>query len=206
MGTNDILIIVDDDVLYPKQFIEILLRVHMKHSPNTIVTGYGYPEYGAKKLDDVVFEAQLFAGFAGVLCRRWHFDDYKTMLQTSRTSEQCIRSDDFVMSNHVVGKKIRILALAPAYLLAHLQILDSSSNTSALHLQDNNHVKYKKCSEQLRIRGKLNMPRLPAKISTSWQQVLQRVSVGMQQTLLKMFGPLVKRSLPNSEYPKLKDT
>lgn len=187
---NTYIVVIDDDVLYPKDFIESLLTVSTQF-PNSVITGYGYPDIcSTKVLDKYVYSTCMCAGFAGYMLQRSMLNGWKKNIPLDVNNLSCFLSDDLTISNHFLNKHIPIIALKIPYLVAKLKIDQISG---ALHLIDSNFVKYSKCAAFLKTEGILNHKmKLHEK---SYINQLMEMTDSLHPYLLKYLGSVIRRKV-----------
>ncbi|KAG2424925.1 hypothetical protein HXX76_014083 [Chlamydomonas incerta] len=105
-----IIIVVDDDTLYPPDLVERLVAGATQH-PEAIVTAHCTNHY---TLNDT--PCDLVEGFKSYLLRPAHFrPSFWAFLAAALESDECYRADDFVLSAYIHTAKVPLLRLdAPA--------------------------------------------------------------------------------------------
>lgn len=145
---NTIIISIDDDIWYPIDMIEKLVRIAKKY-PHAVVTGSN-ANVGRKVVDGVTYE-ELAEGFKGILYRQKHLSDFP-IHEISNFPRPCFLGDDLILSNYLKGKKIPIISV-PIEVIP----LEYGEQEDALHKSHNNPNffghDYNGCVEYLKEKG-----------------------------------------------------
>lgn len=189
-----LIVLIDDDVLYPKDFLYTLMWTHLRY-PGCAITGHGNNEICkfTKPIDRYTYETCMFAGFAGVLLERRMLNDWKKYIPFDKLPKTCFLSDDITLSNMVMQNGYKIVALKWQYVIAKLKFDAVSEQKDALHIMDENIIKYLDCLQSLRLNDLLH-PHL--QIAQSWYSYLLAKYGKHLMNALKIFSPIVRKKAP----------
>jgi hypothetical protein len=153
-----IIITLDDDIYYPKNYVMHLAAKASQH-PNTAVGMAGAePYYDLHGLIDIHSEiglikkykhtesATILEGFAGVAYRTYFFD--ADIFEINNFPEECVQSDDIYFSFYLARKNIMRLTAANKYAsVAHLKNYYNpvGMGTDALHNLVQPAIKHRAC-------------------------------------------------------------
>lgn len=126
---NDIVICVDDDILYPKYLIKKMVA-KATLLPNCVVTGMGYFKY-----DDDNY--RLAQGFTGILFRKRFLSDFP-IEDISKYPISCYLGDDVILSNFLAKKNIKIKSLDLTMWQNEKRVLPYGEEPDAIHLSHKN--------------------------------------------------------------------
>ncbi len=153
---NNIIIIIDDDIDYPENFIENLVKKlkdnnHNKENNkinnininNCIVANSIYP----KIINGI--DIDIIEGYKGICFKRKIFEnDFFDMINNSNSFKHCFNSDDYIISRYLSNKGIHFVK--PDTDFKH-KLVDNSFQDDALWKQDNidHENRYKLCKRYL---------------------------------------------------------
>lgn len=133
---SDILISIDDDTIYPPNFIETYLFYHSFYN-GCVITGTSFAQdFSTKgKYFGSLTEAEVLEGFSGVLYKKEFLDDAPLeIFDKESVPEYHYLSDDLVLSNYVKGKGIKILCLGQTHpMVSKIRQLIFGFKEDALH-------------------------------------------------------------------------
>ncbi len=137
---NDIIISVDDDIWYPPELVHVYLYYHTLY-PNCVITGTSlfYKEKYSKNINPSYYyplkECELLEGFSGVLYKKEFLEDIPlSHFDKNIVPMSYYLSDDLLLSNYIIKKKIKIISLTDTTkLFKNLKPLDYGKQSDALH-------------------------------------------------------------------------
>lgn len=100
-SSDTLLIIADDDTLYPQRTIEVLLRAHAS-DPDTVhgCSGYGLGPSWESVLAKGETDVEVIEGWAGFVAHRRHFaEGFPEYVRAANECRSCLLHDDIVVSN-----------------------------------------------------------------------------------------------------------
>lgn len=96
---NTLIIVVDDDTIYPPELVKRIVQVSLLH-PNRVIAGNCGDVY-LTGVNSSNHRCNLFQGFAGVGFRRSFFGEgFFDYMETALKSDHCSRGDDYTLSNY----------------------------------------------------------------------------------------------------------
>jgi len=170
---SDIILSIDDDIYYPNNLVETYLYYHCMYS-DCVLTGTSlfYKDETKGKYKDSLVECELLEGFSCVLYKKKHLEDIPLdIFDKTKVPIYHYLADDLVLSNYVLKKNYKILALTrddPT--VAKINPYDYGLKNDALHKgaagsagckidDDCNRVNYYKTMEYLKQRGEYYLSR-----------------------------------------------
>jgi len=144
---NTIIISIDDDTIYPPDFIEEFYK-YCKEYPNAVITGTSFIPY--KTINNVKY-VELLEGFSGVAYRVNFIEDFDLSFFKT-TIKECYLGDDFVLSNYIRSKNIPIIVIGTKNkMIKKIKQLEYGYNKDALHMNHGgNNNNYIKCANYLK--------------------------------------------------------
>jgi hypothetical protein len=152
-----IIVSLDDDILYQRDTLERFVRASRAH-PQAVITGASYmPLRGTG-------EYELVEGWSGVAYRLPVLADLSP--STFRTmSTECFVSDDFVLSNHLRGKKIPIRRIDVVKTPLEYGLRSDGLHKGVGGVQDNwkdgRNLRYLACARHLHQQNNLHISYFP---------------------------------------------
>ncbi len=143
---NDIIIIIDDDIDYPENFIQKLvtkLNNNMYNDSNCVVGNSIYP----KEMNGTYID--IIEGFKGICFKRRIFEnDFFDIINKSNSFKHCFNSDDYIISRYLNSKGVKFIESEIDF--KH-NLVDYSFQDDALWKQDNidHNNRYKLCKKYL---------------------------------------------------------
>lgn len=201
---STLIVFLDDDVLYPQDFLYTLVWTHLRH-PGCVIAGHGNKEMCQMTdgIDKYTYETCMFSGFAGVLIERRMLDNCEKYIPFKKLPKSCFVSDDITLSNLFLQNGLKIVALKFRYMVAKLVIDPMGTDGEALHNMDSNFKKYMDCLMALSDQQILH-PRL--RIAESW---MYRLIEKYGDRFLKIFqwlSPFLKLSVPRLQISRIEVT
>lgn len=129
---DTIIIVVDDDIIYPPNLIEELLKAAAEH-PDHLVTTHCHNGYYATNGS----LCDLLEGYMSYLLRPKLFgdlSDFRAYLNTTLQSKECFKGDDYVLSNYVKIRDIPVHKISVPE-LNRVVPLEHGLRSDALHRQ-----------------------------------------------------------------------
>lgn len=199
---HTLIVLIDDDVLYPKDFLYTLMWTHLRH-PGCVIAGHGNDEICkvTKPIDRYTYDSCMFSGFAGVLFERRMLNDWKKYIPFDKLPKTCFVSDDITLANMVLQNGYKIVALKWQYVIAKLKIDAVGEQQDALHVMDDNMIKYLNCLQSLRLNDLLH-PRL--QIAQNWYNYLIGKYGSHFLRVLKLFSPILSKNAPALKISSIK--
>jgi len=106
VGPNDLIITVDDDIIYPNNLVEILVKYYHLYSSIICLSGIHI-----KLMDNDIklhrdhrnmANVKISEAFAGVIYARSYFkDDFIDYVKGLISNIKCLKSDDLIISNYL---------------------------------------------------------------------------------------------------------
>jgi len=134
---NDILISIDDDIIYPQTMIEELVNI-LKSNPEHVICASGIiigDDLSIRGIKTHMKNVQLIEGFAGVAYRRKFFrDDFEEYINRVNKCFDCFVADDVTISNYLAKYNIQKKIISTKkHNKRILKILDFGLLVDALH-------------------------------------------------------------------------
>jgi hypothetical protein len=163
------IISIDDDILYDKKMIEIMLKYHQEF-PDSVLNCSNH----AMKLSAISISLNplphskyyFIEGFCGV---GYPYKLFKNMVIDLNIPKECYFSDDFILSNYINNKKIPIIRMGGVfYRIYKWKSLNYGLKKDALHngagymplvknIYENIHmINYKNCAKYYEQKGELS--------------------------------------------------
>ena len=154
---NSLIIVVDDDTVYPSQLTNIFVRLHLSY-PQQIVAGNCGDDYltNANNISLPAGSCRMFEGFAGVGYPRSLFgEDFLSYMSHALSDDNCLRSDDYTLSNYFARRGV--IGITARHLFPQVTQLALGMGKDSLHelasSESNHDMIYGKCERFLRRGG-----------------------------------------------------
>jgi hypothetical protein len=108
-SSDTLLIIADDDTLYPQRAIEVLLQAHVS-DPAAVhgCSGYGLGPSWESVLAKGEMDVEVIEGWAGFVAHRRHFaEGFPEHVRAANECRSCLLHDDIVVSNWFALQGVR---------------------------------------------------------------------------------------------------
>lgn len=157
---DTMILVMDDDHIYPPNYIEIARSVAAKYPEAAIALSCTdiYTRPKPERTATGQPQCDIAEAFAGVLYRIKFFGNdefFTSYLASALTSNACFRSDDFVISNYLELRHVpRIKLVSDALGMHNVIALDYGLQGDALHQSDASMaVRYHQCNMHLQSQG-----------------------------------------------------
>lgn len=157
LNDSTLIIIVDDDTLYPPQLTKVYAKVSLMH-PQSVIVGHCGEVYLASRPNGSTPRCRMFEAYAGVGFPRSLFQsDFMDYMNIALHNEYCFRSDDYVVSNYFASHSILGMKTAELGLLPGVVQMDIGKGKDALHnlawIGHAHDRAYKNCELYLKTKG-----------------------------------------------------
>lgn len=149
------IIIVDDDIIYPDEMIENLVKFY--DGINIFgCSGFNFTNFYLQSVLEHKSKVQVIEGYSGYICGLNYFkNDFYEYLNICLKNKDCKKSDDVFISNYFTKHKrdkiiINQRKYSKKYIWTNNCICTYGNDNDALHVIDNNVKKYEKTIEYLK--------------------------------------------------------
>lgn len=152
-NNNTLIIVVDDDTVYPLELTNIFVRLHLSH-PHRVIAGNCGDDYLTNANTSLpAGGCNMFEGFAGVGYPSALFgDDFLSYISRVISDSNCLRSDDYTISNYFARRGV--FGITARHMLPAVSQLALGMGKDSLHelawAEANHDVTYGNCERFLR--------------------------------------------------------
>lgn len=192
-NADTLIIVVDDDTVYPPDLIHKYIQFSSLH-PNQVIVGHCGDTLldGKYSVDDGT--CSLFESFGASGFKRSFFsDNFTSYVSQAVSNNWCLRSDDYVISNYLVNKGIRGWK-AEGHIRSVVQ-LQIGLNADALHNLEKSkvgfahHLVYQNCGDFLATLNITAFKVLPPRLKT-WNTFIRKNKEGAMHLWNKFLAQL----------------
>jgi hypothetical protein len=159
---NSLIISVDDDTIFDKYMIEIMLKYNQAF-PNSVLTGVGHINMGRLILEPIPHRVgNMIEGFSAVA---YPYKLFKNINIDLNLPKECYFSDDFILSNYINNNNIPIIIVYCFETIYNIKQLEYGFDKDALHKRINNTddntndvhtLNYAKCAKYYKSKNQLS--------------------------------------------------
>lgn len=160
IGVDDLIITVDDDILYPNKMVATLISYYLVNGCKAVIAGRGLNILGKNLKIINNGRCQMLEGFSGACYKKGFFTNFKEYFESISNIRVCKYSDDLIISNWLSKSKIPIMIVktnnynVDAWFSNEKRILQYGKMGDALHngggIGDGNNIqRYKKAIIEL---------------------------------------------------------
>lgn len=161
------IISVDDDIYYKKNFIAGLVYYGDKY-PDSVITGTTFIQNNEENVKEYkelpywskIYYAQFLEGYSGVLYKPKFFKNFNKQRHLLELPRNCQMGDDLILSNYILSQNIPIISIENRSSTTELEygLEDDALHKNKEETRKENYGNinnYKKCVEWLRRNNKL---------------------------------------------------